>query len=419
MKNIVVKPGLSRALLVPASFGVPGARPAPALTTLRVTHLRRKTKNGFFSLTKRPHKKPFNNLDELLYQFYINLDSDCLFKMPVAELEKVWGIKILDKERFKPKNYYPFSETEFYYKPYKTEKDAFYVEMSSGSFSGNRFELKITKEYFERHGTLFPDEKLPKLLPQPNSDRKSDNDTPPCKFPDFIKILSISGKQEETCYSHMWWNSDRSIKLISPDKVLIEKKIKTGEKLNRIKMPDKSRPETLDAERQVGNVPCRGLKPYKDIYELMYQFYINLDSDCLFKMPLKELEEIWDTKIYAMNFSPVSSPVTSADFEEKPYNTERDAFYIGAIKDNDGPYVTRFWIRMTRDFARKKRGLISDGIYLSMLPKPHGKSGRESFYAIWWNSDKTQLIKAGHHIKAPGVTDIIVESSALHPDDAK
>ncbi|MDL2259637.1 hypothetical protein LJB99_02010 [Deltaproteobacteria bacterium OttesenSCG-928-K17] len=31
--------------------------------------------------------KPFNNLDELLYQFHINLDSDCLFTMPVEEHE--------------------------------------------------------------------------------------------------------------------------------------------------------------------------------------------------------------------------------------------------------------------------------------------------------------------------------------------
>ena len=43
--------------------------------------------------------KPYNNLDELLYQFYINLDSDCLFKMPVAELEKTWDIKILSRDR--------------------------------------------------------------------------------------------------------------------------------------------------------------------------------------------------------------------------------------------------------------------------------------------------------------------------------
>ena len=72
--------------------------------------------------------KPFNNLDELLYQFYINLDSDCLFEISTKELEEVWNIKILDDERAKPKNFYPLSETEFYNKPYKSEKDTFYLE---------------------------------------------------------------------------------------------------------------------------------------------------------------------------------------------------------------------------------------------------------------------------------------------------
>ena len=54
-----------------------------------------------------PHKgetickelKPFNNLDELLYQFYVNLVSDCLFDMPVEELQTIWHIQIFARER--------------------------------------------------------------------------------------------------------------------------------------------------------------------------------------------------------------------------------------------------------------------------------------------------------------------------------
>lgn len=100
--------------------------------------------------------KPFKNLDELLYQFGINLDSDCLFEMPVEELEKIWDIKILSKERRKPKNYYPLSETEFYNKPYKSERDAFYVEMDPNSAPGkNIFLIRITRDYQEKHGALY------------------------------------------------------------------------------------------------------------------------------------------------------------------------------------------------------------------------------------------------------------------------
>jgi len=102
--------------------------------------------------------KPYNNLDELLYQFYINLESDCLFEMPTAELEEAWDVKILDKERAKSENYYPLSETEFYNKPYKSERDAFYIE------KGTWFYIKITKEYYDRYGSLFPSGAPPKLI---------------------------------------------------------------------------------------------------------------------------------------------------------------------------------------------------------------------------------------------------------------
>lgn len=36
------------------------------------------------------------DIDDLLKQMYDNLDSQCLFEMPTAELEKIWGIRIFD-----------------------------------------------------------------------------------------------------------------------------------------------------------------------------------------------------------------------------------------------------------------------------------------------------------------------------------
>jgi len=130
--------------------------------------------------------KPYNNLDELLYQFYINLDSDCLFEMPVGDLEKIWGITILTEERAKPKAYYPLSETEFYNKPYKSEKDAFYVEIvplvkvnpyekKDPSYHARVFLIKISKAYLDKFGTLDPgdDDPLRVLKPgRPASNHK-------------------------------------------------------------------------------------------------------------------------------------------------------------------------------------------------------------------------------------------------------
>ena len=43
--------------------------------------------------------------------------------MPTAKLEKIWGIKILDEEWFKPQSYYLSAETDFYFKPYEDEND--------------------------------------------------------------------------------------------------------------------------------------------------------------------------------------------------------------------------------------------------------------------------------------------------------
>ena len=36
------------------------------------------------------------DLDDLLFQMYSNLDSHCLFEMPVGELERIWGIPVYD-----------------------------------------------------------------------------------------------------------------------------------------------------------------------------------------------------------------------------------------------------------------------------------------------------------------------------------
>lgn len=110
--------------------------------------------------------KPYNNLDEFINQFADETVSDCLFSMPAAELEKLWGIKILSEGRRAPKTYYQLSRTDFYYKPYETERDAFYVEMpvQKNDKSKNVFIIKITKAYFDKHGGLCQGEDCVKLL---------------------------------------------------------------------------------------------------------------------------------------------------------------------------------------------------------------------------------------------------------------
>ncbi|MDL2259638.1 hypothetical protein LJB99_02015 [Deltaproteobacteria bacterium OttesenSCG-928-K17] len=114
--------------------------------------------------------KPYNSLDELLYQFYINLESDCLFTMPVEDLEKIWGVKILAKERAQGQSYSQVRDSvDFRNKPYLSEKDAFFIELNQGVLSTNKnlFTIVITREYFEKYGSLFPEGNIPWLLPEP------------------------------------------------------------------------------------------------------------------------------------------------------------------------------------------------------------------------------------------------------------
>ena len=89
----------------------------------------------------------------------------------MAELEKIWNIKILSKERLKPdQRYYELRESsDFYNKSYKSEKDAFYVEIyhRHNTSTKNEFRIGITSAYYEKYATLFPDGNYPKLLPEP------------------------------------------------------------------------------------------------------------------------------------------------------------------------------------------------------------------------------------------------------------
>ena len=107
--------------------------------------------------------KKVNNLDELLYQFYVNLDSDCLFTMPLSELEEIWGIEILPEAHL---NDVTYIDNPRRFKPYHSEADAFIV---FAGFEGNKttaFKIVMTFEYSKKHGTLFPNGN-PEGLPAP------------------------------------------------------------------------------------------------------------------------------------------------------------------------------------------------------------------------------------------------------------
>jgi len=175
------------------------------------------------------------------------------------------------------------------------------------------------------------------------------------------------------------------------------------------------------AEEAVPNpktAPCKGLKPYNNIDELLYQFYINIDSDCLFKMPIEELEKIWDTKILV----PVDlegrfhRTYDASEFRNKPYRTERDGFYITALRGGR-PGYNQFWIRLTSEYGPKSGGLYASGEYPKFLPKPDWPIFDATFF---YNADRTReimLITPSTNVGLGGVSEIIIYNYIAHDYD--
>jgi len=157
--------------------------------------------------------KKVNNLDELLYQFYVNLDSDCLFTMPISELEEIWGFKILSDERYKTgrESYEARMGPEFDGKPYHSEADAFYVKASRRDGKTDRFYVLITEEYYQTHATLFPEGNYPRLLPPPA--KKYDTEGLPHRGggQSLIDLPRPSNRGEyKKEYIYFWMSTDRT-----------------------------------------------------------------------------------------------------------------------------------------------------------------------------------------------------------------
>ncbi|MDL2260249.1 hypothetical protein LJB99_05180 [Deltaproteobacteria bacterium OttesenSCG-928-K17] len=362
--------------------------------------------------------KPYNNIDELLYQFYINMESDCLFEKSVAELEEIWEIRILDEERAKPKNFYHLSETEFFKKRHITDKDAFYVVRTQAENKNsdgvvisyrNEFSLKPTKEYLEKHGPLFSDEKLPKLLPA--AEEKNHK----------------LGRYHRQSSDHT-----QAIGIDNEGEVYISRTYKAPAITPGLQKPGQSKSENADATVDFQELPCRGLKRYENLEELLYQFYINLDSDCLFEMPKAELEKIWDTKILnRQDFSSGEYWTTKmgADFEGKPYVSERDAFYI-EYAPPESHYNALFTVNITQEYRDKYHSLLPTMKITMLIPEPvvtvkttffnadsdkprvvEGQPGYSMYAYYWYSSDKKRYI---YFTWSFGLTEIrINQESAL------
>lgn len=167
--------------------------------------------------------------------------------------------------------------------------------------------------------------------------------------------------------------------------------------------------EVISANSNEVKAPCKGLKPYNNFDELLYQFYINLDSDCIFLMSLSELEEVWATEIWGfdMDRKRAMSEQAYREFARKPCDTNRGAFIIEANRIQ-GPSINgkllidRFVVKPAMGCSKEKGGILGhksrEEDPFKMLPPL-----KKIFYLwSWYSSDYTRRIT--FHRGRPGGT---------------
>lgn len=108
-----------------------------------------------------------NDIDELLFQFYSNVDNQCLFEISTEELEKIWGIKVL--------NYISSSDVEknilnTKFSDLIDNEDSIFVRKVNFEHGIHALEIYITNKYREENngwGGSIGRGQFPKLLPPP------------------------------------------------------------------------------------------------------------------------------------------------------------------------------------------------------------------------------------------------------------
>lgn len=119
------------------------------------------------------------DIDDLLYQMYSNIDSHCLFEMPTGELEKIWGIPIVDYTFPKietTETNQKLDEVIEYRKKVENEMNTIYLLKwrSPHNEKYSRFDVWVTlnntnKNYFFHQLKINLEQKqFPKRLPEPN-----------------------------------------------------------------------------------------------------------------------------------------------------------------------------------------------------------------------------------------------------------
>ena len=178
------------------------------------------------------------DLDDLLFQMYSNLDSHCLFEMPVGELERIWGIPVYDytlptdtaseevnRRNIKKRDEYALKrqadQDKYKRLHWEVIKSNNYDPDNEGEIKNVVFETFSAKDY-----GVFMQGKYPKFLPppiikEPESEyfmdppyvnHEVEGYTPPTEFErnGFIPPSDTVYKQNT---EYFWLNPGRDVKL--------------------------------------------------------------------------------------------------------------------------------------------------------------------------------------------------------------
>lgn len=121
-------------------------------------------------------------------------------------------------------------------------------------------------------------------------------------------------------------------------------------------------------EAGMGKTTCKNLGKVGDLDDLLFQMYSNLDSHCLFEMPVGELERIWGIPVY--DYTP---PTDTASEEVNRRNIKkRDEYALKRQADQD-KYKRLHWeVIKSNDYDPDNEGEIKNVVFEIFSAKDYG-----------------------------------------------
>ena len=122
-------------------------------------------------------------------------------------------------------------------------------------------------------------------------------------------------------------------------------------------------------EAGMGKTTCKNLGKVGDLDDLLFQMYSNLDSHCLFEMPVGELERIWGIPVYDYTL-----PTDTASEEVNRRNSEEmDGYTLKRQADQDKYRNRLYWeVIKSNDYDPDNEGKIKNIVFQVLQVKNYG-----------------------------------------------